>query len=46
VASEAADDMVLALNQAATNAVLYGSGGQPVQVVVHVNDVIQASVLA
>jgi len=47
VASEAADDVVLALNEAATNAILYGSsGGQPVQVVVHVNDnVIQASVL-
>ena len=47
VASEAADDVVLALNEAATNAILYGSsGGQPVEVVVHVNDdVIQASVL-
>jgi anti-sigma regulatory factor (Ser/Thr protein kinase) len=47
VASEAADGVVLALNEAATNAILYGSsGGQPVQVVVHVNDnVIQASVL-
>ena len=47
VASEAADDVVLALNEAATNAILYGSsGGQPVQVVVHVNDdVIEASVL-
>jgi anti-sigma regulatory factor (Ser/Thr protein kinase) len=47
VASEAADDVVLALNEAATNAILYGSsGGQRVQVVVHVNDdVIQASVL-
>jgi anti-sigma regulatory factor (Ser/Thr protein kinase) len=47
VASEAADDVVLALNEAATNAILYGSrGGQPVQVVVCVNDnVIQASVL-
>jgi anti-sigma regulatory factor (Ser/Thr protein kinase) len=47
VASEAADDVVLALNEAATNAILYGSGGgQPVQVVIHVNDdVIQASVL-
>jgi anti-sigma regulatory factor (Ser/Thr protein kinase) len=47
VASEAADDVVLALNEVATNAILYGSrGGQPVQVVVHVNDnVIQASVL-
>jgi hypothetical protein len=47
VASEACDDVVLALNEAATNATLSGSrGGQPVQVVVHVNDnVIQASVL-
>ncbi len=47
VASEAADDVVLALNETATNAILYGSrGGQPVQVVVHVNDeVIEASVL-
>ena len=47
VDSEAADDLVLALNKAATNAILYGSGGgQPVQVVVHVHDdVIQASVL-
>jgi len=47
VASEAVDDVVLALNEAATNAILYGSrGGQPVQVMVHVNDnVIQASVL-
>ena len=32
VASEAADDIVLTLNEAATNAILYGSGGgQPVQ---------------
>jgi serine/threonine-protein kinase RsbW len=47
VASQAADDLVLALNEAATNAILYGSGGgQPVQVVVHVNhDAIEASVL-
>jgi anti-sigma regulatory factor (Ser/Thr protein kinase) len=47
VASEAADDVVLALNEAATNAILYGSGGgRPVQVVVHVtDDVIEASVL-
>jgi anti-sigma regulatory factor (Ser/Thr protein kinase) len=47
VASETAEEVVLALNEAATNAILYGSGGgQPVQVVVHVNDdVIQASVL-
>lgn len=47
MASEAADDVVLALNEAATNAILHGSsGGQPVQVVVCVNDdMIQASVL-
>jgi anti-sigma regulatory factor (Ser/Thr protein kinase) len=47
VASDAADDVVLALNEAATNAILYGSGGgQPVQVQVQVHhDVIQASVL-
>ena len=47
MASEAADDVVLALNEAATKAILYGStGGQPVQVAAHVNDdVIQASVL-
>ncbi len=47
VASEAADDLVLALNEVATNAILYGSrGGQPIEVVVHVNDeVIEASVL-
>jgi anti-sigma regulatory factor (Ser/Thr protein kinase) len=38
-ADDVADDVVLALNEAATNAVLYGSGGgQPIQVVVHVND--------
>jgi anti-sigma regulatory factor (Ser/Thr protein kinase) len=47
VAGEAAEDVVLALIEAATNAILYGSrGGQPVQVVLHVNDdMIQASVL-
>jgi anti-sigma regulatory factor (Ser/Thr protein kinase) len=47
VASEAAEDVVLALNEVATNTMLYGStGGQPVQVVVHVGDgVVQASVL-
>jgi len=47
VASDAADDVVLALNEAATNATLDGSrGGQPVQVAVHVSDdVIQVSVL-
>ncbi len=33
------DDVVLALNEAATNTILYRSGGgQPVQVVVHVSD--------
>jgi anti-sigma regulatory factor (Ser/Thr protein kinase) len=47
VPEEAADDVVLALNEAATNAVLYGSrGGQPVQVVVRVSDGwVEASVL-
>jgi anti-sigma regulatory factor (Ser/Thr protein kinase) len=47
VPEEVADDVVLALNEAATNAVLYGSsGGQPVVVVVHVNDHwVEASVL-
>jgi anti-sigma regulatory factor (Ser/Thr protein kinase) len=47
VADEVADDVVLALNEAATNAVLYGSrGDQPIQVVVHVNDHwVEASVL-
>src|SRR6266542_3100208 len=39
VAEEVADDVVLALDEAATNAVLYGSSGdQPIQVVVQVND--------
>jgi anti-sigma regulatory factor (Ser/Thr protein kinase) len=39
VSDEVADDVVLALNEAATNAMLYGSsGGQPIQVLVHVND--------
>jgi anti-sigma regulatory factor (Ser/Thr protein kinase) len=47
VSDEVADDIVLALNEAATNAVLYGSSGdQPIQVVVHVNDDwVEASVL-
>lgn len=47
MAGEAAEDVVLALIEAATNAILYGSrGGQPVQVELHVNDdMIQASVL-
>jgi serine/threonine-protein kinase RsbW len=39
VSDGVADDVVLALHEVATNAVLYGSrGGQPIQVVVHVND--------
>jgi len=47
VQDEVADDVVLALNEVATNAVLYGSsGGQPVEVVVHVDDGwVEASVL-
>ncbi len=47
VSDEVADDVVLALSEAATNAVLYGSrGGQPIQVVVHVNhDWVETSVL-
>jgi serine/threonine-protein kinase RsbW len=47
VSDEVADDVVLALHEAATNAVLYGSrGGQPVQVGVHVaDDWVEASVL-
>jgi serine/threonine-protein kinase RsbW len=47
VSEEVADDVVLALHEVATNAVLYGSrGGQPIQVVVHVNDGwVEASVL-
>ena len=47
VSDEVADDVVLALNEVATNAVLHGSsGGQPIQVVVHVNnDWVEASVL-
>lgn len=47
VSDDVADDIVLALNEAPTNAVLYGSGGdQPIQVVVHVNDDwVEASVL-
>ena len=37
VQDEVADDVVLALNEVATNAVLHGSsGGQPIQVVVHI----------
>jgi anti-sigma regulatory factor (Ser/Thr protein kinase) len=47
VQDEVADDVVLALNEVATNAVLYGSsGGEPVEVVVHVDDGwVEASVL-
>jgi serine/threonine-protein kinase RsbW len=47
VSDEVADDLVLALHEAATNAVLYGSrGGQPIQVGVHVNhDWVEATVL-
>ena len=47
VPEEIADDLVVALNEAATNAVLYGSrGGQPIQVLVHVTDGwVEASVL-
>ncbi len=47
VLDEVADDVVLALSEAATNAVLYGSSGdQPIQVGVHVNDDwVEASVL-
>jgi anti-sigma regulatory factor (Ser/Thr protein kinase) len=47
VSDEVTDDVVLALNEVATNAVLYGSsGGQPVEVVVHVtHDWVEASVL-
>ena len=47
VSEEVANDVVLALNEVATNAVLYGSsGGQPVQVVVHLDGGwVEASVL-
>jgi serine/threonine-protein kinase RsbW len=47
VSEQVADDVVLALNEAAANAVLYGSrGGQPIQVRVHVTgDWVEASVL-
>ena len=47
VQDEVADDVVLARNEVATNAVLHGSsGGQPIQVVVHINnDWVEASVL-
>jgi anti-sigma regulatory factor (Ser/Thr protein kinase) len=47
LSDEVADDVVLALNEAATNAMLHGSSGeQPIQVVVHINDDwVEASVL-
>ena len=47
VSAVVADDVVLALHEVATNAVLHGSsGGQPIQVVVHItNDWVEASVL-
>jgi anti-sigma regulatory factor (Ser/Thr protein kinase) len=47
VSEEVADDVVLALHEVATNAVLHGSrGGQPIQVRVQVNDGwVEASVL-
>jgi anti-sigma regulatory factor (Ser/Thr protein kinase) len=47
VSDEVTDDVVLAVSEAATNAVLHGSsGGQPIQVVVHVSDDwVEASVL-
>jgi anti-sigma regulatory factor (Ser/Thr protein kinase) len=47
VQDEVADDVALALNEVATNAVLHGSsGGQPIQVVAHISDDwVEASVL-
>jgi anti-sigma regulatory factor (Ser/Thr protein kinase) len=47
VSSEVAEEIVLAVNQAATNAILYGSGeGQPVEVAVAVKaDWVAATVL-
>src|SRR5512133_2350872 len=47
VSAVVADDVVLARHEVATNAVLHGSsGGQPIQVVVHItNDWLEASVL-
>jgi anti-sigma regulatory factor (Ser/Thr protein kinase) len=47
VPGEAAEEVLLALNEAATNAILHGSrGGQPVEVTVRVeDDWIEASVL-
>jgi two-component sensor histidine kinase len=39
VSAVVADDVVLALHEVATNAVLHGSsGGQPIQVVVHITN--------
>jgi anti-sigma regulatory factor (Ser/Thr protein kinase) len=46
VQDEVADDVVLALNEIATYAVHGSSAGQPIQVVVHINnDWVEASVL-
>ncbi len=47
VSSEVAEEVVLAVDEAATNAILYGSGdGQPVEVAVAVTaDWIEATVL-
>jgi anti-sigma regulatory factor (Ser/Thr protein kinase) len=47
VADEVTDDIVLAFNEVATNAIVYGSGaGEPVQVAVHVSDdCVEVSVL-
>jgi len=47
VSDEVADDVVLALHEVATNAVLSGSSGdQPIQAIVHVDDDwVEASVL-
>jgi serine/threonine-protein kinase RsbW len=47
ISEEIADDVVMALNEVATNAMLYGSrGGQPVQVQVRISsDWVEASVL-
>jgi anti-sigma regulatory factor (Ser/Thr protein kinase) len=47
VPTQVADDMLLALDEAATNAILHGSGGgDPIQVAVRVQDAwVEASVL-
>jgi anti-sigma regulatory factor (Ser/Thr protein kinase) len=47
VPTQVADDMLLALDEAATNAILHGSGGgDPIQVAVRVRDAwVEASVL-